>query len=66
MEVHVADATQRSERLATTRMLKKVRRRHGLTPSTLAADKGYDTEYAYAAAAAFNFLCLARLRAVPT
>ena len=42
MAVEVAEASGTAERTAAKAMLKKVRRRHGLRPKTLAADKGYD------------------------
>jgi len=42
VDVVVDEATQRSERAAAKRMLRKVRRRHAIRPKTLAADKGYD------------------------
>ena len=40
--VEVAEASGTAERTAAKSMLKKMRRRHGLRPKTLAADKGYD------------------------
>ena len=42
MAVEVAEASGTAERTAAKAMIKKVRRRHGLRPKTLAADKGYD------------------------
>lgn len=42
MAVEVAEASGTAERTAAKAMLRRVRRRHGLRPKTLAADKGYD------------------------
>ena len=42
MDVELAAASGTAERTAAKVMLKKLRKRHGLRPKTLAADKGYD------------------------
>ena len=42
MAVEGPEASGTAERSAAKAMIKKVRRRHGLRPKTLAADKGYD------------------------
>jgi hypothetical protein len=42
LDVRVDAADGKAERRSAKEMLKHVRRRHGLTPKTLAADKGFD------------------------
>jgi transposase len=42
LDIQVAEACGTAEREAAEAMLKRVKRRHGLAPKTLGADKGYD------------------------
>ena len=42
LDVKVAEASGTAEREAAVEMIKRVRKRHGLKPKTLGADKGYD------------------------
>ena len=42
LDLEIEEASGTAERRAAKVMLRKVRRRHGLRPKTLAADKGYD------------------------
>jgi transposase len=42
LDVQVAEANGTAEREAAEAMIKRVKRRHGLKPKTLGADKGYD------------------------